>query len=114
MGDELALAPGCSAPTLLIPGQSVCVGCGFELGTCVTPSLFTNRTTSPDWILTCWGLTPEAVIVTVAPMFGVPLGPVGLPPASSLLVPQAANPAQNAATATMRLLRVIENPPLLL
>ena len=54
-----------------IPGQVPCVGCGSEAISCGRVSLLTKVTLCPTVIETCEGLTPAAVMVTVAP-----LGPV--------------------------------------
>ena len=54
-----------------MPGQVPCVGCGSDAISCGRVSLLTKVTLCPTVIETCEGLTPLAVMVTVAP-----LGPV--------------------------------------
>ncbi len=71
---------GCSRPTLLISGQSLCSGCGSDVILCARESLFTNSTRVPGEMVSCVTLTPADVMVTVLEGLPPPDGEDGDPP----------------------------------
>src|SRR5215471_9642537 len=87
-----------------MPGQLPCCGCGFDAISCDRVSLLMNVTVCPTATVTDAGLTPLAVIVTVAPL-APPVPPsrtiTAVPPPPGLLPPPLLPPqADSTPSAT--------------